>query len=463
MSYLTDDKSAHGGRPRELYAFTGTFLNYYYTSGPVPVDFGGHTYVPIPIKRSEVAAGSQDDDGLALQIDVPATLEMVQVYAFQVAPPFLKLTIYRYHDISEWVPYWQGLVGQVNVGKGTATLRSPSILELILTGNIPNAFYQTPCNHVLFDQLCKVPEADWTQIATVTAIDGRTISVTTIGTLDTQLVGGEAVLGSGESRMIVTQSGTDITVNYPYASVEIGDAITVTAGCDLKWDGDCINKFNNGDNFGGFAFIPPDNIFANGMKPGKSVPDHTCLASCDDEPPPDEWRVDFPFSVTVFVPDPLPDCYPGGFGVSGCVFSYHWQVRAFDDLGNGGGFSTGGNWSTDGTYNDLVTSVTMGGVTVTCTFTPAPGAFTFTFTSSVPNLQNQSTSGVDYTLHGDLQSGSCFTGYITGAVDDEGNDILFYKDSFHQLEPGPLGPASGGSLHDLGFTIRLDQLANGTP
>jgi hypothetical protein len=280
MTYLSDEQSAHGGRPRELYAFEGTFLNYYFTSGPVPVVFDGNTYLSVPVQRSEVGAGSQDDDGLSIQIELPASLEMIQVYAFQIAPPALKLTIYRYHNIAEWVPYWQGLVGQVNVSKGVAVLRSPSILELVLTGSLPNAFYQTPCNHVLYDQLCTVDPTPWTQVGTVEVIAGRTLTLDTIGTLDGKLVGGEAVLGSGESRMIVSQAGDLITVNYPYSNVDVGDAITVRAGCNLSWTGDCITKFNNGPNFGGFAHIPPDNIFSTSVTPGKNVADVSCLASC---------------------------------------------------------------------------------------------------------------------------------------------------------------------------------------
>jgi hypothetical protein len=277
MTYLATEQSAHDGRPVELFLFGGSFANFYYTSGPVPVDFEGNTYEPVTIQRSEIGAGTQEDDGLSITVDLPVGLSLVQIYAFQIAPPRLRLTIYRFHDIADWVPYWQGIVGQFSITGGIAQVRSPSILEVALTGTVPTVYYQTSCNHVLYDVRCGIDRDAWSQIATVDAINGRTLTLSTIGGLNGQLVGGEAVLGSFESRMITGQFGNDVTVNYPYSSVEIGDAVTIAAGCDLSYRGDCITKFANGPQFGGFVFIPPDNMFETGIEPGKSVPDVSCL------------------------------------------------------------------------------------------------------------------------------------------------------------------------------------------
>lgn len=294
MAYLDDETSDNDGQPNELYKFEGAFQSYYYTTGPIIVPFDGNDYLPATLERGEVSAGTQADDNLAINIELPISVPLVQQYAFQIAPPSLRLTIYRYHDIGEWIPYWQGFVGQIKVSDGRASLRSPSVLEFALSNNIPTVFYQTICNHVLFDGRCQVSELLWSQATTVSAVSGRTIDVGTIGTLNGVLVGGTATLASGETRMIVAQTGNQITVNYGFSDIAATDAITVRAGCNH--DSDCVSRFNNGINYGGFRYIPPDNVFEQGIEPGYTPPpDNTCLP---DIPPPDEgWDLKIRYTI----------------------------------------------------------------------------------------------------------------------------------------------------------------------
>ncbi len=276
MPYIDDEISNIDGQPNELYKFEGAFESYFYTTGPVAVSFLGDNYLPITMERSEVSAGTQSDDNLSISVDLPISVTLVQRYAFQIAPPSLRLTIYRYHDIGEYVSYWQGLVGQIKVSNGRAVLRSPSVLEFALSGSVPSVFYQTVCNHVLFDERCQVAELLWSQAATVDAISGRTLTLSTIGTLNGVLVGGTARLASGETRMIVAQSGSDITVNFGFSEVTLTDAITIFAGCNH--DTDCVGRFNNGINYGGMRYIPPENVFDQGIEPGNLVlTDNTCF------------------------------------------------------------------------------------------------------------------------------------------------------------------------------------------
>jgi uncharacterized phage protein (TIGR02218 family) len=52
-----------------------------------------------------------------------------------------------------------------------------------------------------------------------------------------------------------TQSGV-ISLWLPAgAAIDIGDAFTVTAGCDKRFD-TCRSKFSNASNFRGFPFMP---------------------------------------------------------------------------------------------------------------------------------------------------------------------------------------------------------------
>jgi hypothetical protein len=290
MTYLASETSKHSGKPTELYKFEGTYADFFYTSGPKKVRYpdvvGGDIYFPIAMRRSEIKCGTQDDDGLDITIELAVSNAIVQIYAFQNSPPQLDLTIYRFHEIADVKTYWTGPINDIQVSNGIATIRSPSTLGAALSANLPNVYYQSPCNHVLFDARCKMKEADWTKSATVTAIAGRVVTVNSVGTLNGKLVGGELRVASGERRMITAQNAGEIIVNFPFSQIAINDLVSVTAGCDLDYKGDCKLIFNNNKNFGGFPFIPASNPFQDGVDPSVvPLADNTCPAEIYDNIP----------------------------------------------------------------------------------------------------------------------------------------------------------------------------------
>ena len=80
---------------------------------------------------------------------------------------------------------------------------------------------------------------------------------------DGWLNAGELIIGT-ERRLILTHIGNALLLNYPFRRISIGDEITMFAGC-LHNSVDCLNKFNNGDNFLGFEYIPYINPFEVGI------------------------------------------------------------------------------------------------------------------------------------------------------------------------------------------------------
>lgn len=310
MTYLDTETSKHGGKPTELYKFEGTYANFFYTSGPKKVRYpdtiDGDTYLPIALSRSEINCGTQDDDGLDLTIQMSVSNSLVQVYGFQTSPPSLELTIFRFHTLADVTVYWTGPVNDIQVSNGIATIKSPSTLASSLDTNVPNFYFQSPCNNVLFDPRCKLLEADWSDSAEVLAINGRVITVDSVGTFAAMLVGGEIRVASGERRMITAQgpvvipvpgpdpdiNAFEIFVNFPFSQMEVGDIIDFTVGCDLAYTGDCRVKFNNNRNFGGFPFIPAANPFQDGIDAANvPLPDNTCLPTA-------EWTYKLTFQKT---------------------------------------------------------------------------------------------------------------------------------------------------------------------
>lgn len=270
MSYLDYELSQTGGQPLEAYEFVGTYKTYRYTPNDVPVTINGQLYTPIPCERGDIITATQVDDNVDLSITMPALVDMVLDYAFNVSPPDLMMNVYRVHRGSnysiDWILYWTGKVNNFTIEDQTATITIPGIFGMGLAGNIPTTFYQTGCNHVLFDRQCKVNRSLWQFNTTIAAVSGLTIQLADASPFQDQaIVGGQFLTSnSPEVRMIMSQNGSTIGLNYrcsPY--VVAGASVQIAAGCGHTRVS--CNKFNNQKNFGGFPYIPNYNPFTQGF------------------------------------------------------------------------------------------------------------------------------------------------------------------------------------------------------
>lgn len=264
-TYDEFEESISRSAPVEFYKFTGSFKNYLYTSADEPKLFGGELYTPVAVTRSTVKSGTQDDKNLSLDLQFPFDTEVVFDYAYSQVPPRLLLEMYRAHedDLTQSGLFWTGLVRGFDISGRVAKIQVPSIFSLALQNEAPNVYFQTPCNHVLYSSRCGVPRAAHTFAAVIQAVAGTAISLTLEPTTANNLAAGEIVnLRNGERRLILANSGTSITIGYPFVDLLPGDNVELAKGCDHAGrNGDCKLKFNNYINFGGHEDIPPDNPF----------------------------------------------------------------------------------------------------------------------------------------------------------------------------------------------------------
>ena len=269
-TYTDTEYSQHDGAPVYAYKFVGTFDTWYLTSAelPVTVDSSPEPYEPTAITHGAVRGGTQDDDNLDLEITLPASHEMVQAYAFALSPPSLHLTMYRVHQgtnfATDFAKVWLGDVTGFSVTGKEAKLRIPSIFVVMLQAEVPNVYWQPPCNNVLYDARCKVNPALHNSTTTVTAIvDDNNVEVAADGFADEELRAGEIVdtTKNSERRTIVDNVANVITFVYPFTNIEVGDSIELRRGCNHAYNGDCITVFNNGVNYSGIPLLPPSNPF----------------------------------------------------------------------------------------------------------------------------------------------------------------------------------------------------------
>ncbi len=262
MAYQDTEKSTQLGAPIEVFKFTGSFNNYFYTSHDTAVEVGGNTYTPLAIERNGVKLGTQTESQLAIEVTMPINTQIVFEYAYEQAPPSLILEIIRCHadNLNDTVTLWKGRVTSFTVEKRICKMRVPSIFSYIFEGAAPIPRYQAPCNHLFTDPRCGVAEATVRHATVVNSVVNNIIGVDSVPYTEDQVLSGILRVVGGESRMIVGLSGTSVTVSYPFSSISIGDSINIVRGCDHSFT-TCKTVYNNGDNYGGFPIVPDRNPF----------------------------------------------------------------------------------------------------------------------------------------------------------------------------------------------------------
>ncbi len=270
MTYLDDEQSVDLGQPIELYEFIAPNRAYRYTGNLENVEFQSNTYTAVPMKRSALEGAAQDE-APAVDIEMPYDLDVIRDFAYGIAPSNLELTIRRYHPNSgpsSAVVYWRGEVASISVDRRTAKVRVPSLMGQKLDKPVPGVYYQTQCNHILYDSRCGVTSALFEISTTVTNVfdNGTGVAVASVGANpDQHFRAGEVIRQSdGERRLIVNQSGATLTLNHPFPELSNGDVVDLRAGCDHSPQ-TCRDKFSNIQNFGGHPFIPTDNPFITGI------------------------------------------------------------------------------------------------------------------------------------------------------------------------------------------------------
>jgi len=262
MTYsLTEESVAQS--PIELYRFVGTDNSYFLTSYGRDITIGSDTYVSTTISRDAVKVGTEQSSEIQMTVTLPVNHPMINEYIFGIGPPNLTLTLLRAHngDLASRITYWIGEVVSFSVEGRQAKVLIPSMLTYFLNGLLPAPRYQGPCNHVLFDQFCKLPRTGGNQhVTTITSISGLSIVLDDSPYSNGECVSGEMILnGRTQRRMIMSNSGTNFTISYPFMSAEVGDEVTITIGCDHSFTR--CKELSNAVNYGGFPFVPNRNPF----------------------------------------------------------------------------------------------------------------------------------------------------------------------------------------------------------
>jgi uncharacterized phage protein (TIGR02218 family) len=262
--------SVEASRPIELYSFAVGAAAYFFTSSEDEIVYAGDTYTAVAVSREGTAQGV-DERRRPMVVSVPYDNTFAALYSRVSPSNQASLTILRLQRDETPSPVavmiFKGFVKSVTFSDdGLLAKIAAQTRDIAGTHQIPRRTFQNPCGHQLYDANCTVDPTAHKFTGTVTAEDGETITVSGLGGSGMDFIGGYAKPQSiSDFRLVQDQSGDVLTLLRPFNSTLVGQVLEVFEGCDHLLTGDCVLRFDNIVNFGGFAFVPSKDIFATGI------------------------------------------------------------------------------------------------------------------------------------------------------------------------------------------------------
>lgn len=269
MAFDDYEKSAEGGTPVELYEFdvSGTVTRF--TSSEEDVTYLSNTFTAISIARNNFgqATGERQDN---LIIIVPAKESWVQQFIATPPGTSVGLILRRFHTDdpdNEVKVIFQGNVTSVvfsNDGHHAEIHVVPATSRL--TQQIPRFNYSGLCNHLLYDARCKISEHNpsFEKFLNISAVTDDLITADGASGFGADFFEAGFVAWSGDYRLVIKQTGDVLKLLLPFQTSPVGHTVRCLAGCKLRVT-DCVTKFANILNFGGFPWIPTKNPFSSGL------------------------------------------------------------------------------------------------------------------------------------------------------------------------------------------------------
>lgn len=268
--YALIETSKFEGNPIELYFFSRNDETWRFTSadynfndnGNLPIPFSGE-FLSRLIKRSSIAQGLEAVKN-SVKLEVAPNFEIVDQFRGLPDPGVISVTMIRLHPTDTSFEYqilWTGRVLGSKIEPDRAELNCEPV-TVSLKRNGLRRLYSKVCTHVLYGNECGVSRQP--QYFIVNDIDGLKLTLDANTGVINNFAGGYIEDQLGFNKTMVESSGGFEMILSRVMKVAIGDEITAYTGCNHTTS-DCVNKYNNIENFGGFPWIPTKNPFDTGI------------------------------------------------------------------------------------------------------------------------------------------------------------------------------------------------------
>jgi len=265
MTYDVSEISSYDGEPIELYEFKFSTKAWRFTSSDEDETYLASPYTTEYITRSKVKQSTEINQA-SIRITVSALNPLADVFlVYPPAEPML-LTIYRKHrgaGDSDTVVIWHGRVIDADWKKSSIFLTCEALYTSLRRTGLRRHF-QTQCPHVLYGSECNVIQSTFENPGTATVVSNTSITVTGLSQANGYFAGGVFIFldseGVTHKRAINSNIGTAIEIAYPIQELVGGDSVILLPGCQHTVT-ECVNKFANIINYGGFPYVPGINPF----------------------------------------------------------------------------------------------------------------------------------------------------------------------------------------------------------
>jgi uncharacterized phage protein (TIGR02218 family) len=253
----------------ELFNISAAGMSHFlYTDAGQDIEFHGLTYIPYPIKRGKISFSTDlkvDETKITLAKNWGTDMA---IYKNVLAGATVQLHRVNTGNLeNDFVLLFDGDVSDTQVDEAVITLRCTTLD--FLNFELPKRELQVACNWQMYGPYCAV-DVDSYYIETSGGLDDVTPNLLTSSDFASgtaQYLRGGFVVGlSGNNneliRHITDHTGNDISVLPPFPfDFEPGVNVRVAPGCEHSTT-DCVDKFSNLANYGGFPFIPNyDQVF----------------------------------------------------------------------------------------------------------------------------------------------------------------------------------------------------------
>lgn len=203
-----------------------------------------------------------------------ASAEKITIYIIRIAAEKLLTGEALDYDTDCFL-LTSGLIGRVTIeGVQIGVTITPE--PFLDNQNVPRFFFSRACNHHLGSEACGVDREAFKATATITAIDAAQkiveLSITPPGGNAEFFRAGHMVhaatglvVGIIWSDAGGTAGAVRLRLHFWSLDLATGQTITAYAGCRHTL-GDCVSKFANGANYGGFPYIPNRNPVTHGIE-----------------------------------------------------------------------------------------------------------------------------------------------------------------------------------------------------
>ena len=228
-----------------------------YTSAAYDIVYDGYTYTAEPGLYRDEIEDDLESNSSGLIIHCRGSNRFARQYILASPENIVEFSLYRAHGVY-YRRYWMGIVKSCLPIDGDEALMTIGSLMDELERTVHFRRWCRLCGAILYSDYCGVDKTGYSLSGAVDSVSGRTVVAEVFDNAADNWLKGGWLVANGRQRKIDSHVGNTITLTSQLPGLVAGMACEVYAGC-LHTHAICVSKFDHGNDYKGFAWIPDAN------------------------------------------------------------------------------------------------------------------------------------------------------------------------------------------------------------